>query len=561
VPTAGGHDRIQWVLLGALSLSGVIGLARGLADAGSLGQGWYQAYGDPMNSFRVGKSLVFGLMAVPLCRAVIARDAVLAARHLGTGMLLGLLTVAVAVVWERLAYPGLFDFEAVYRATGLFWEMHVGGGAIDAYLALAMPWAWWAVAAARRPGSRVAALALALVLVYTCVVTFSRNVYLAVALPALGLAVAAWLRPLGHWHQTGTIRAPQTDSRAWTARWSLGAWLVLAAAALTLPNWGTGSFLLNRLENTGKVLGGRLLHWQQALALPATTADWIWGVGIGRFPARYDTAASDGKFLGQISWHAKAQNGTLGRDSVKLWASKGRTDSAASYGLSQRVPIVPGVRYQLALDLHAPTTPTVVVAEVCERQLLYDWNCQYGLFRVLPGRWSSQSQPLHGPAFRAQPWYAPRLGMFMLTILNAGGEVDIGRVALRAGGSPDDLIRNGEFTHQMARWFPAAQYHYLPWHADSLILELLIERGWTGLLVFVALLALAFWRLWLVQGVSRSLARTLLAALAGLLLVGAFGSVMDAPRVAFLAYLLALFAIQLPADREKVPRSHLRDAH
>jgi hypothetical protein len=37
------------------------------------------------------------------------------------------------------------------------------------------------------------------------------------------------------------------------------------------------------------------------------------------------------------------------------------------------------------------------------------------------------------------------------------------------------------------------------------------------------------------------------------LLVGVFGSVMDTPRVAFLVYFLALFAIQLPPNREKVP--------
>ena len=552
-PTARTTDRIQWILLAALSLSGLIGLARGLTDAGGLGEGWFQGYADPMNSLRVGKSLLFGLLSVALCRDAITRNAALAGRRLATGMLLGLSTVAVAVVWERLAYPGLFNFEAVYRATGLFWEMHVGGGAIDAYLALAMPFAWWVVAVARRPWSRVAAVVFSVVLVYVCVVTFSRNVYLAVALPALGLAIAAWLRPGGQFggHSADPIWHGKRGSVG--SRLSLWVWLLLAAVALALPNWGAGSFLLNRIENTGKVLDARLVHWQQVLSMPATPADWLWGIGTGRFPTRYDTDTPDGKFLGQISWHAKRLNDPNDRDAVKLWASHRRMDSAATFGLTQRVAIVPGVRYQVALDLRAPTS-AVVVAEICERHLLYDWNCQYRLFRVPPGLsgWRRQTQLLQGPLFQPQPWYAPRLGMLSLTILNAGGEVDVSRVGLKAGASRE-LIENGEFKAGMARWFPAAQYHYLPWHADSLFLELLVERGWTGLLVFVALVLLALWRLWHARRTARALARYLFASLCGLLLVGVFGSVMDAPRVAFLSCLLAFFAIQLPLDREKVP--------
>jgi O-antigen ligase len=105
----------------------------------------------------------------------------------------------------------------------------------------------------------------------------------------------------------------------------------------------------------------------------------------------------------------------------------------------------------------------------------------------------------------------------------------------------------------MAHWFPAAQYHYLPWHADSLYLELLVERGWTGLVAFLALVTLAMQRLWCADPAWRSFARFIATSLAGVLLVGVFGSVIDAPRVAFLAYFLALFAIQLPSHREKVP--------
>ena len=57
--------------------------------------------------------------------------------------------MGLLVLGERAAYPGLLDFSQPYRTTAAFWEMHVGGGAIDAYLALATPFAVWALISAR----------------------------------------------------------------------------------------------------------------------------------------------------------------------------------------------------------------------------------------------------------------------------------------------------------------------------------------------------------------------------------------------------------------------------
>ena len=552
-PAIRAIDLTQWILLLALALSGLIGLVRGLIDAGGLGTGWFQSYADPLNSLRVAKSLVFGLLTVALSRDAITYDATLAGRRLASGMLLGLGAVALAVLWERTAYPGFFDFGRVYRATALFWEMHVGGAAIDAYLALAMPFAWWAVSVAHRRWSRLGAVALAIVGVYVCLVTFSRNVYLAVALPALVLAVAAWLRPVG---RIDLMQAQHTASavrRTSGSRMSLWIWLLFAAIGLAIPQWGAGSFLLNRLQDTGHVMDARLVHWQRTLSLPANTTEQIWGVGLGRFSSRYDQSDRSGGFPGQIEWHAKWSSEVGGRDFVKLRAAQGRRYSPASFGLTQRVSIVPGARYQVELELRAATA-TTLKAEVCERHLLYNWDCQYAVFRLPAGQsmWSRQTQSMQGPVFRAQPWYAPRLGMMMLTVLNAGGEADVRQVALTAGNT-SDLVHNGDFGDRLARWFPAAQYHYLPWHADSLYLELLVERGWTGLIVFASLLVLALWRLSRAGPACVPSARFLGASLCAALLAGVFGSVMDAPRVAFLIYFLALFALQLPTNCEKMP--------
>jgi len=112
--------------------------------------------------------------------------------------------VGVVALGERIAYPGVLDFSSPYRITARFWEMHVGGAAIDAYLALAIPCVAWAVWRARTPWRFALAALLAVLAVHAALVTFARGVWLGVMLPLAGLAAAlAWRR----W-RPGTARAP-----------------------------------------------------------------------------------------------------------------------------------------------------------------------------------------------------------------------------------------------------------------------------------------------------------------------------------------------------------------
>ena len=50
-------------------------------------------------------------------------------------MLAGLCGVVFIALWERLAFPGLTNFSEDYRVISTFGAMHVGGSAIDGYLA------------------------------------------------------------------------------------------------------------------------------------------------------------------------------------------------------------------------------------------------------------------------------------------------------------------------------------------------------------------------------------------------------------------------------------------
>src|SRR5471032_1739027 len=115
--------------------------------------------------------------------------------------LLGLLFTALAVVWERMLFPGLLNFSSEYRPTAPFSAMHTGGAALDAYLAMSFPFvAWWLVA----PRSRrqlAAAAGLLLLGLFTGFATFSRDVFLAYAASGalVALLVGGPQLRRGHW--------------------------------------------------------------------------------------------------------------------------------------------------------------------------------------------------------------------------------------------------------------------------------------------------------------------------------------------------------------------------
>jgi len=193
--TASG--RWMQIGVGAAFGSGVlclVGLVRGIVDAGPGGPGWFDAYPQASNSIRVAKSLLYALALWPLLRHEVERNRARAFRYLASGMQIGLAIVGLAALAERIAYPGLLDFSRDYRTTALFWEMHVGGAAIDAYLALATPFAAWAIWTARSRARWMLAALLALLTIHACLTTFSRGVYLGVAAPLTVLAIAAWWR-------------------------------------------------------------------------------------------------------------------------------------------------------------------------------------------------------------------------------------------------------------------------------------------------------------------------------------------------------------------------------
>ena len=268
-PTTSQRMGPAWWWLWPLALSTAISMGRGFVDAGGLSWGWWQGYHEPLNSLRLAKPMALWLLLLPLWRlALRTHDA--AARSLGQGLLWMLLVVALSVAWERIAYTSLLDFSSDYRVTGLFWEMHVGGAALDAVLVLAMPFAAAALSSASTPRRWAVAVAVLGLSAYAALATFSRIVYLAAP---VGLAMW-WVVKA---RQSGAKGPPRLLPRSgvamllWLAGVALAAvWMFPASGYRGMLSLLASVWLLLRLA--GVMHGQPLPVWVQGLSAGAVGA-------------------------------------------------------------------------------------------------------------------------------------------------------------------------------------------------------------------------------------------------------------------------------------------------
>ncbi len=534
-----------WVWLSAaLGATALFSLWIGLRDAGVdfsgataalssrdwLVRALHADYASALNPLRVSKSLLWVLLLFPLMRRGDGHQQRQMVRLTVAGMVAGLVLVCLLVIWERLRYVGVFNVTESYRTSAAFWEMHVGGGAIDAYLALVAPAAFWAVWMAPTGWRWAGAAGLAVLATYAVLTTYSRGLYVACALAVMFMLIAAWrfgIRP-----RAGGQRR----------RFAVVALLLalLAEAAWVL---GGQSVMSDRLARSETDLLGRVAHWRDGMGLLKGPADWWTGLGAGRLPARYSAEVPGGEFPGRAQW----QGDDSDEAHVSLSGPPTRQDIAYDFALVQRVELSAQGAYRVRLR-YQTGAPLVLLVSVCERHLLYDFRCQWKHVRppsaVTDGtEWHEIA--LSGPPFaaagRAAAW---REGMFAVTVLSPGQTAQLHRVEL-LDPLGRQVLRNTDFSTGLRYWLPAAQGHFKPWHMDNFYLEVLIERGLIGWLVLASIAGWAGRALWLALRHQDPLALALAGSLVSMAVVGLVISVTEMPRIAFLLLLIVLTTSRL----------------
>lgn len=519
--------RVRWLLWMAWAGVWVTWAAsayRGWLDAGGSNPdllfGGYEGAG---NVWRVAKSMVGLLLLAPWLHALYRRDTQRTMDSVQSGILWSLGLVCALAVWERAVYIGLWDLRSDYRTTAWFWEMHVGGGAIDVFLALTAPFAWWSLWRARTLAQWAVAAMLLVVLVYVVITTYSR-----------GLAGVFAGGSVLFWVLAGRLSAAQ-DRASLSWRMVAQRWLLVALVVEALVMVGVGRFASDRLSQTSVDVESRWAHWQSMHRLLSRPVDWWWGIGQGRLPARHSALASGPAMPGAVLWPAQPEV-----QAVRLQGPQSDPELVGRLALARRVPLQP-VPNLVHLIVSAPL-PTSVRFQLCERHLLYELRCLSAEGVVQPGAARVYVWPLRGEGLTRLPGAAGhREGMAMFSVTQTNRAVDVFGWEIQSA-SNQGFLHHADFSKGFSGWFWVSTGYFRPWHADNLWMELWVERGLLGLLAHLILLALILY--WVCRRCFTS-ETWLLPILVGLVSCGILScviSVTELPRLSFLSGVLLLIS-------------------
>jgi O-antigen ligase len=700
-PSGWRFGGLSWLLLILMLTSYLLSTHWG-AISGFLSQPELRVgYFSEINGVRLIKGMLWAVLLLPFSADAFRRHPTQAGQALVWGILLGLVLVALATVWERYLFTGLSDFASDYRTTALFWEMNVGGATLDGWLALSVPFALWFVlqpASPKRMGVLLAALVLA---GYACFTTFSRGLYAGLTLGCavtvmfwartglrhglmqfalgsvlawacyatllggvlilvfrtggyrgliamLGLAavvfavapvavgqpgrvwagalmlaltafiasvLAMFLLPKGAYLAYATsavavgallIRKRERDGDplqtdvlllaafGWlagnailvTTWWSEGSGLgagILAMLILLAPFakvvahphrvWkvtvqsGVGVVLVlgvlavgvvasstyyasKRFETVDQDIKGRFQHWAAGASLPNGAKERWFGIGVGQFAERYFWQTPEGMFPGT---HQLLSDDGMIRF-LRLVGPQHALGFGEIYRVSQRVSSALKPSLFISIDARAPEgQPAELHFEVCRKHLLYADECLTKNVQTRSATWEHLEVILDGEALGSRSW-PPKPTVFSLGVANEGGVIDIDNLSV-TDARGIDLFDNGNFSAGGDFWFFSSDRFHLPWHAKNLWLHLWVEQGWFGVVVFTLLGLVALWRVSVGRAAHHPLAPALAGALLAFFGVGAFDSLIDAPRLTTFAFMLMLLALGLQMSSQvKIPR-------
>lgn len=504
------------VLLVAVEL---VGVGRGLFATGGIPGGSDNPYLRPDNALRLAKGLADALVLLPFLRQSLRQRGTAVAR-LAAGFSAGLALEALAVIAERGTFLGLFDFRSGYRVVGTFSSMHVGGGFIDDYLVMSLPFVALC-ASGRRRIAQLACAATAGLALYAIVATFSRTAYGATVIGAVVLIAGLWAAARGnrpHAKRAGLALALATISIAGC----------VAAIAL-----GT-HFMRGRVERSVADLAARERTVLQALdARDSTLASTLFGMGLGSYS--------------RAVWHHDGTvpaptNFVRHRDPDGAYLSL--TPGTALY-LGQKVSIDAGRRYRLFLTLRSDRGEPLI-ALLCEKLLLYSLHCRVAEFDNLNhGEWATRSETIDSDRVGSPVVLGTFRRPVELSLLNPieGTTLDIRNVSL-LDADGRELLANGSFDEGMTRWYFTDDDH-LGWRIDNQFVMTFFEGGALGLAAIAMLFAATL------AGAARAIARSefagaaVVSSVAGVLACCVFDAPLHDPRLATLLFLVCFLGMVL----------------
>ena len=500
-------------------------LLKGLLPLQPINANSFISYYSNYNSLRVGKGVLWALLLLPFMQLSVRRYRH-APLYLGLGVLTGLTGVIMASCRERFLFPGLFDFSNDYRIIALFSSMHTGGGQIDAYLALTLPFIAMLFLYSSRPWLTCTfGIGLFVTGLYVLLVTFSRSAYLATTIDFVVLTVGLM------WCFKANL------ATKWTNFLLLP--LLLAIASLVAIPIFKGTFIQERFSTTDSDIDIRMAHWRDAITMmDDDMLTYLLGMGIGTYPRTYLWRNAEN--VTPAMYRIDSENGN---QYLKL--SSGVGDSLF---MGQNINATPHTQYLLRVDLRSSKDMVSLAIPICEKSLLYSFRCS-GITvteKSTAGQWQHieqliDSKEVGEPLLEKVGNLSKRPVQISLHNSTANNIIDVDNVSL-TDSTGSNLIANGDFTQGVDFWFFSTDNHW-PWHIENLPVHVLFDQGWLGVSAFFLLFANAIYNCCRRLPQKNTFAAILLSSFSGYMVVGFLNSPFDYPRLTLLFFLLLFMAL------------------
>ena len=528
--TSSGLPPLTASLFGLFALSLLVSSVIGWFEMSGLAAKGVTAYLSEYNMLRQVKGFALALGFFLVLPQTGFDGPTLLKRYFVPGTVLGLFFVLTIVAWERAAYPGPFNFQSTYRPTALFTDMQVGGPTIETYLVLTLPFlVWWCWL---RPTVVRALMALVLLVggVHALWITYSRGGY-------LGFVVAV-----------AVITLLAAFTLAWRGRrWRV--WLLAGLGGLVLVIAGAGTtglwvqsqdgFAGQRLGQIEQDLERRVDHWQESMELrKSEPVARILGHGPGAFPQAFFLSSPPNSRPGNFAFREEDGKSVL---------ALGPGDPVY---MNQRVPRVSGGVYELRARGQSDRDTNLRVF-LCQKHILHSIECVSRTLRFPGDGDAVQTRRIDLPTQELVQGdtFPRRHHVISVRNMSRAGVIRLEKLEL-ISDTGEAVLRNTDFSAGGTYWYFTTD-ELKPWRVENQALEILFDRGWVGLAVFVALVASALGLL-AARAVREDFGYAVAAgSVCGVLTVGIFSTVFFSPRLAFLFYLLLLLSLSTTRRRRK----------
>jgi VanZ family protein len=508
------------LLLAVFCLLYGVSLFKGLLPLPELNANAFSNYYSNYNSLRVAKGFIWTLLLLPLLQLTVRRYRY-ASNYFAYGVLLGLTGVAVFAIFERLVFASLFDFASDYRINALFSTMHAGGGHIESYLMLSLPFITLLfVNSAHSLIRSLLGIALFTVGLYTLLVTFSRGGYIGfgIGFVVLLLALLVCFRKQSHVTKRSLLLLP----------------LLAISLLMALPVL-RGSMIQQRFNVIEQDRDSRTYHWHDALSMrDSDISTLLFGMGLGSYPRTF-------YWLNTENTHPATYE--IGNENGNNYL---RLRGGDALFLGQYITIEPHTPYRLVLDVRGESGKLALSTSLCEKSMLYSLRCSAVVTTTSKRDWEHVEQVINSNDVGERVAGGLLKRPIQMAFYNSNGNgtgklVDVDNVQL-LDITGTNVLANGDFMQGSDFWYFGAEKHN-PWHIFNFWVHLLFDQGWLGVSAFFLLFAKAIYNCCRQLPRQNVFAAILLSSFSGFMVVGFVDSPFDAPRLTLLFFLLLFFGL------------------